>query len=140
MPIQDCPFTECDGGVYRPILPIRIINPHSGKNFLSYGIIDTGADECAVPATFAPVLGHDLLAGIPKNVSTGNGITNAYSHTTIFEIYDPGTHEIAYTIVDTPVDFMPNLPVVLLGVRNFLSNFILRIDYPNKIFSIRYPD
>jgi hypothetical protein len=40
---------------------------------------------------------------------------------------------------NTPVDFLPNLNVVLLGASNFLSQFILTIDYPNKKFSIKYP-
>ena len=46
---------------------------------------------------------------------------------------------MACTIADTPVDFMPNLPVVLLGVANFLSNFVITIDYPSKLFSIKKP-
>ncbi len=37
-----------------------------------------------------------------------------------------------------PFDFMPNLFTPLLGVRNFLNNFILTIDYPNKTFSLRF--
>jgi len=35
------------------------------------------------------------------------------------------------------IDFMPNLYVPLLGVKSFLSNFILTIDYPRQIFSLR---
>ncbi|MBU2623722.1 MAG: hypothetical protein KKD92_15545 [Proteobacteria bacterium] len=44
--------------------------------------------------------------------------------------------KLAYTIKDTPIDFMPNLHVLLLGVNSFLGKFILNIDYPGKIFSI----
>lgn len=32
-------------------------------------------------------------------------------------------------------NFLPNLQVVLLGVNNFLSRFILTMDYPKKQFS-----
>ena len=35
------------------------------------------------------------------------------------------------------IDFMPNLSVPLLGVRNFLSHFKLTVDYPNQKFSLR---
>ena len=43
------------------MLPIRIVNSHDPSKFYStYGIIDTGADECAIPAAIAPILGHDL--------------------------------------------------------------------------------
>ncbi len=135
MPLRDCPFLDC-GGQYRAVLPIRIINPHTGKHLNTLGIIDTGADECAIPAQMAPILGHNLQAGITKTISTGNGRTAAYSHTTRFEIFHPGTGQLAYTIDDTPIDFLPNLNVVLLGVNSFLSRFVLRIDYPNIIFSI----
>jgi len=32
---------------------------------------------------------------------------------------------------------MPNLHCVLLGVKTFLSNFRLTVDYPRQLFSIR---
>ena len=56
-----------------------------------------------------------------------------------FEIFHPLKGELLYTVDDTPIDFMPNLHVVLLGVNSFLSRFVLTIDYPQKRFSIQYP-
>jgi len=82
MPIKDCPFTNCGNNIYRPLLPIRIINPYTGKGYntfglidtgapllpiriinpytrkgyKTFGLIDTGADDCAVPSVFAPIL------------------------------------------------------------------------------------
>jgi len=35
---------------------------------------------------------------------------------------------------------MPNLNIPLLGVKSFLSNFILTVDYPKKVFSLLLPD
>ena len=125
--------------MYRPILLIRITNTHSQIFHDTYGIIDTGAEECAIPAAYAPLLGHNLQAGITKEISTGNGKTVAYSHITKFDIFHPLSGEHLYTISDTPIDFLPNLNMVLLGVNSFLSKLILKIDYPNKIFSINYP-
>jgi predicted aspartyl protease len=98
-----------------------------------YALIDTGADECAFPASFAPILGHNLLAGRQKKISTGNGITIAYSHTARIIIEKFSTQDVL-------VDFMPNLNIPLLGVRSFLSNFILTVDYPNKVFSLKLPN
>jgi hypothetical protein len=137
MPIRDCPLTLCNGGIYRPVLNIRIINPHTGNHVRTHGIIDTGADECAIPAGYAPVLGHNLQAGTTKPVNTGNGQTVAYSHTTSFEIFHPGAGTLLYTLPNTPIDFLPNLHIVLLGVNNFMSRFKLTVDYPNKTFSIQ---
>lgn len=139
MPIRDCPFTNCGNDIYRPILPVRIINPHTLKGYKTFGLIDTGADDCAIPAAYAPLLGHNLQAGQPKLISTGNGETIAYAHTTRFQIYHPSTGEHLYTVDDTPIDFMPNLHVVLLGVNSFLSQFVLTINYPQNSFSIIYP-
>ena len=109
MPIENCPFTVCNGDVFRPLLPIRILNPHTNMSFQSYGLIDTGADECAIPAGYAPILGHNLQAGNVKHINTGNGITIAYSHTIKFELFHPVTHNLLFTLPDTPIDFLPNL-------------------------------
>ena len=139
MPIRDCPFTDFGNGVCRPVLPVRIINPHTGAGYNTYGLVDTGADECAVPAALAPLLGHNLQKGQTKHINTGNGVTVAYSHMTKVEILHPVTHDHLHTVLETPIDFMPNLNVVLLGVKNFLSDFILHMDYPEKTFNIRRP-
>ena len=131
MPARQYPFYAArPGDLSRPYLPIRIINPDTGKELRVYALVDTGADECAFPASFAPVLGHNLQAGQSRRISTGNGITVAYSHTTRIVIEDFSTQDVL-------VDFMPNLNTPLLGVKSFLSNFVLTVDYPNKTFSLR---
>lgn len=83
MPIRNYPFSVIrSGDIARPLLPVTVVNPGTYKEIRVYGLIDTGADECAFPASFAPLLGHHLQAGPLKRISTGNGITVAYSHTT----------------------------------------------------------
>ncbi|MDO8661840.1 MAG: retropepsin-like aspartic protease [Candidatus Omnitrophota bacterium] len=130
MEIASIPFRKFGpNDIPRPWLPITIINPHADKEIEVYGLIDTGADECALPAQYAPLIGHNLQAGYPKEINTGNGKTLAYSHTICLEIQD-------FTIKDVLIDFMPNLSVPLLGTKSFLSNFMLTIDYPNSTFSI----
>jgi predicted aspartyl protease len=134
MPVRDYPFSVVrPGDIARPYLPVTIINPDTGKELRVYALIDTGADECAFPASFASVLGHNLQAGRLRRTSTGNGITVAYSHTTRLAIEDFSTQDVL-------VDFMPNLSIPLLGVKSFLSNFILTVDYPNRIFSLSLPN
>jgi predicted aspartyl protease len=83
MPIRNYPFSVIrPGDIARPYLPVTIVNPNTQKQINAYSLIDTGADECAFPASFAPLLGHNLQAGQLKRISTGNGVTIAYSHTT----------------------------------------------------------
>lgn len=93
-------------------------------------MIDTGADECAVLAGYAAIIGHNLQAGEQKQINTGNGITIAYAHTLCFET---NGNEISNVLID----FMPNLNVVLLGVKSFLSNFVFTVDYKKQVFSLR---
>jgi len=64
MPIRNYPFLVIrPGDLARPYLPVTIINPDTQKKVKVYALIDTGADECAFPASFAPLLGHNLQAG-----------------------------------------------------------------------------
>ena len=131
MDIIDAPFLKFSpDDIPRPWLPLSIKNPHTNQIINVYGLIDTGADECAVPAHYATIIGHNLQAGTQKSINTGNGVTIAYAHTLSFE-----THGIK--IENVLIDFMPNLNVVLLGVKSFLSNFILTIDYKKSVFSLK---
>lgn len=131
MNLRNIPFTKVSpDDILRPWLPIVIINPHTNKRIKVFGLIDTGADECALPAQYAILLGHNLQKGYPKEVNTGNGKTLAYSHTVSIEIDD-------FVIKNVLIDFMPNLYVPLLGVKSFLSNFLLTIDYPKHIFCLQ---
>ncbi len=121
MPVHNYPFSVIKpGDIARPYLPITIINPYSDKRLKVYALIDTGADECAFPASLAPIIGHNLQSGHQKKISTGNGITVAYGHLTRIEIE-------GFSTQDVQVDFMPNLYIPLLGVRSFLGNFFLTI-------------
>ncbi|MCL4322764.1 MAG: retroviral-like aspartic protease family protein [Deltaproteobacteria bacterium] len=128
---MDIPFKKLyPGDTPRPWLPVVIRNPHTDLSVRVWGLIDTGADDCAVPAEYATLLGHNLQAGIRKTINTGNGQTAAYAHTLCLE-----TDSIK--VDNVLIDFMPNLNVVLLGVKSFLSNFILTINYKKSTFSLK---
>lgn len=124
------------------MLMIKIQNPDNGFSLDTIGLIDTGADRCAVPAAYAEVLGCDLTGGPVRTINTGNGQTIAYSHTCRIDVYHTeqlrlGNSEPIYTTSEVPIDFMPNLSIVLLGVRDFLGQFYLGIDYYARLFSLR---
>ncbi len=124
------------------MLPIRIVNPDTGIGIPAWGLIDTGADDCAIPARFASMIGHNLQMGRERRVGTGNGVTTAYAHKTNIEIFkiEGDTvleNVIVENVTETPIDYMPNLDTVLLGVDKFLNRFVLQIDYPRCCFSIR---
>lgn len=130
MELLNIPFTQVSpDDIPRPWLPVVITNPHTSRRIKVLGLVDTGADECALPARYASILGHNLEAGFVKEINTGNGKTIAYSHTVNIKVSE-------FNIQDVLIDFMPNLYVPLLGVKSFLSNFILSIDYPQQTFSL----
>jgi len=130
MPIHSFEFkTVRFGGIARPYVPVVLTNPHSGLSTSVYGLVDTGADDCALPAAFAPLLGHHLEKGIIKEVGTGNGTTTAHGHTSRISFEGFSTEDIM-------IDYLPNLKVPLLGVRSFLSRFTVTIDYPGQNFSL----
>jgi predicted aspartyl protease len=136
MPIRNCPIYSFPDNKDTLILPIKIINPHNSKFLKTWGLIDTGASECALPSRIADILGHDLIMGKMKEINTGNGLAKAYCHTSTIEIYHPQhlNDPSIFRMENVLIDFMPNLNVPLLGVKGFLSNFILKIDFPNRIF------
>ncbi|MFA6217703.1 MAG: hypothetical protein WDL87_08665 [Candidatus Omnitrophota bacterium] len=130
MKIENIPFRKLSpNDVARMWLPVTITNPITNKNIRVFGLIDTGADECALPAVYASQLGHNLQAGKEKEINTGNGITIAYSHTVSIKSYE-------FSSKETLIDFMPNLFVPLLGVKSFLNHFILTVNYPCQVFSL----
>jgi hypothetical protein len=140
MPIRNCPiprYPEIDPCLG---LPIKIINPTTNRFIKTFGIVDTGASECAIPSFIAELLGYDVNSGEMRIINTGNGQAHAYRHTISMTIHHPIDPEnnIIFTINNILIDCMPNLNMVLLGVNGFLSNFVLKIDYPNRIFSITH--
>lgn len=141
MPIKKVPFIVFeDGEDPKPWLPIKIVNPQTGLFVTTLGLIDTGADTCSIPAYLAKQLGHNLKKGVKKTTGTANGNGTCYAHGTTIEILHANDHNrCLFRIKNTPIDFMPKLPVVLLGIEHFLDQFVLKIDYPNQLFSIKYP-
>lgn len=128
----------------RPRLWIRITNPATKLAVEVPAIVDTGADACAFPAQVAVQLGYDLESVNPKKINTAKGVTEAFPHMSRVEILDvqpnglPGSN-VLYTISDRTFDFTKGLPEFLLGRKEFLNKFVLKIDYPQQVLSIRTP-
>lgn len=130
MPARDYPFTALRPGQRpRPFLPVTIENPATGKRVWTLALIDTGADECALPASLAGRLGHTLERGAAKTVATAGGEIVAHRHTARIAVEGLVT-------LEATVDFIPSLGTPLLGVNSFLSGLILTVDYPRQMFSL----
>jgi|GEM_PF-1175984 len=133
MPIIDTRMRAISSdGVKRPYLDILYINPHSKLELKATALIDTGADCCVVPHSYAEILGHNYVKGNPRNINGVNGQSECFSHTMKIEIPNFCTNEIQ-------IIFSPGIKEPILGVRTFLSNFLLQVDYPNERFSLHEP-
>lgn len=136
MPVKKFPFLPLDC-VLRPLLPIVIINPRTGKSHKTYGIIDTGADACTLPAELAAVLGHSLKKGNMSTATVVGAKVRTWCHTTTIQMLNR-KDEVFFTIKNAKVEYVDKFDHVILGVDDFLCKFRLDIDYPNHCFSIRY--
>ena len=140
MLIRNCPFKRIDSfRPPQPILPVKIVNPENNKSIRQWGIIDTGADDSAIPGWVAKKLGHNLKKGISKFIDTASGSSIVFSHTATILILHPETYIQVYKLDNIPIDFLPDLSYPLWGVNNFLCRFILEIDYPCQLFSLKLP-
>ena len=146
MPIVDYPFQA--QGVFSqpsPILPILITNPHDGSQFRTWGLVDTGAMATVIPGFIARIIGHNVENVAPSSGHGAGGQLTVYPHTCSIEILlidsngNVNENVIAIRIPPRNVGVINGLPGVLLGVNDFLKMYVLRIDYPRKIFSIRHP-
>jgi predicted aspartyl protease len=153
MPICDYPFllptkkgVRVGGPNAIPALWVKVSNPEKGLAVIALALIDTGAGECAFPANVAWRLGHDLYAVSPKMVHTANRQTTTFPHTSRVEVLDveldgrPNEGKVLLAIQDQLIDYTCGLEAFLLGQRNFLGQFVLKIDYPKQRVSLRLPE
>ncbi len=137
MPVKNFPFRDIGGhGKPRPYLYVNYINPHTGDSLSAWALIDTGADDCVLPAEFAEMLGHDLEAGTLTNIISANGASEAYRHTMKIEIPNQETGDSLFSTQETMITFIPGLKQPLLGTDSFLCHFRLTVDYPIEQFSL----
>jgi predicted aspartyl protease len=117
----------------RPLMLIEIHSPVTGRMLRTRGLIDTGADECVFPSSFAELLGIDLEAGAGMSTVTAGGVVMRYVHPIVLKT-DRLFHGIVFPQAD--IGFMNDLHFPLLGVKSFLSYFMLQVDYENEAFSL----
>lgn len=62
-------FVEEGETIYRPILPVAIV--HNKIEILTFGLVDSGADECSFPGSIGRDLGHNIEKGKQREISWG---------------------------------------------------------------------
>jgi len=144
MQIVDYPFrVPSNYSIPKPALPIIIINPDNGFEVRTWGLIDTGADASAIPEFTAITLGHNICA-VKAEMHVGvGGSVKAYHHKCRIDILastpDGIVSNEVLTSISKKIAVILGLHTVILGEDDFLKKYILKIDYPNKTFSIYTP-
>ena len=116
-------------------LPLRIRNPHTGADLVTWGLVDTGADLTLLPAELAIRLGHNLKGhGVKTSITGGIEQTNvtAYAHTFEIELLSADLKRVLWTTGRREFDCLGSNPPLLVGVEDFLTRFRLLVNYPAK--------
>lgn len=147
MPIVDYPF-QAQGKFSQPspLLPILITNPHNGSQFRTWGLLDTGAIATVIPGFIARIIGHNVENVASFSGNGAGGQLTVYPHACSIDILSMDSNgkvneenDIVIRIPPRNVGVINGLPGVLLGVNDFLKKYIVKIDYPRQVFSIRLP-
>lgn len=129
-------FTKVTNEIYRPFLPIVIINPINNAKIAVFGLLDTGADDCLFPKIIADNLGHDLkgpTAVYSSNQGIGENTVDLWSHPFKIQLLSPDRKAVVWKSKDCLIgcNEHDNAPV-LLGFTSFLSHFKIVFNYPTK--------
>lgn len=136
-------FTKIVNEVYRPLLPIKIINPINNEVVPVLALADTGADDCLFPKFVADQVKHDLkgpTAVFSSNQGIGESTVDLWKHPFKIHLLDPTRKDVVWKSKDcligcTDHDKMP----VLLGFATFLCHFRLTFNYSTKKIIVEIP-
>src|ERR1035438_10061759 len=118
---------------HRPVVKVELIR---GTDKIScYAIVDSGADHCVFPLSFAAVLGLSHLGQTPFNTAGvgGTGVPMYYWDIQM---------NLGPTTIDVLAGFtegMNTLGMGLLGEFGFFDRFKVLFDHPAKLFHIEIP-
>jgi hypothetical protein len=136
-------FTKIDNEVYRPLLPITIINPINNLHISILALADTGADDCLFPKFIAEQLKYDLKAAtavFSSNQGIGESKVDLWKHPFKIQLLDPTRKTAVWKSKDCLIGCTDhdNVPV-LLGFATFLSNFRITFNYQTKKIILECP-
>lgn len=146
MPITDYPFVDLDG-TPKPALPVMLINPANDLDCFTWALIDTGADTTVIPDFIAKKLYHNIShKSVKTDICCGvGGAVTIYYHTFRLKVLGLNKKKQVSLNKETIVRnkrlyaVVKGLHTMILGEDDFLNKYILTINYPKKIFSLKMP-
>ena len=103
-------------------------------SWIARAIIDSGADDCVFPSSFAPNLGLNIASNTRTFVFGGAGSNNQIAY--FFDLNVTFENVVSYKL---PIGFssaLNSVGVGLLGQNGFFENFGVSFDLRNGIFSL----
>ena len=122
--------------VFRPYLDASIVSPHG---FSFYAWIDSGADNCVFPISFAQRLGLDL-GNMKRN--TASGIGNSanlcfYGEVTVkIHISPLAGPSLTFKTYAAFTSGLEGRGYALFGQSGFFESFQAHFDYSRKVFEV----
>ena len=141
MPLLTYPYFQPPGApAALPMVTACVRNARTGQNAFLYGILDTGADTCTLPDHLLALLGLDLTALTPVNV-TGIGSAPAlrcdflqvgFSSGSPPQAHFPGANQ------PVPVLFVRGLLVPLLGREGLIDLCTATFDRRKGVVTVSF--
>jgi predicted aspartyl protease len=136
MAIQVYPFFKIDNELFRPWIPINIINPVNNKQLNMMALLDTGADHCVFPKLVADQLGLDLKNppyGSEVMQGLGENKIEVWKHSFKIELQSADRKQIFWKGRETIVGCVEhdNIPPIL-GFSNFMNYFKITFNHATK--------
>jgi len=120
--------------IVRPVIPITI--KYKTNEIKTYGLVDSGADDCIFPTEIASELGIIIGRGERKTVGgVIDGVTKPYY------VHDNITINVGGWDYKTKIGFMKDLSrsmgVGILGQEGFFDKFVIKFDRKKEIVDIK---
>lgn len=149
MPIIDYPLRSVGSlGELRAFLPLKVTSLKTNISYEVEGVVDPGAGTTLIPYYIANELGFDITTGKQVIAPTAGGELLVYFHACkiqVLSIDDDGNVDSSDVIINLPTNYFAFSskekfpPVLLLGIKDFLEQYVLTFDYPRRVFSIQKP-
>lgn len=127
----------------QPYLPIKIIHPEDANSYVIVGaLVDTGAFSTKIPMKWAERIGLDVENGNHISGDTAGGEIEGLlckCKIQVLDLSEKGkilSENILVELIGDRFVFGKCTPIPLLGVKEFLKDLLLTVDYPNKKFSL----
>jgi hypothetical protein len=118
----------------RPYLAINLLT--ATKSFACYALIDSGADDCIFPASFAAQLGIDYLTG--RHYPFG-GVGKKDQDAYFFDVEMDIVGIIRYQLAIGFTTSLEQNGHGLLGQNGFFDRFSLGFHHPRGVFALYTP-